>query len=97
MCWEGEFDWLKEFERLESEVKEMCKSNVYKKDVTRKKIQKAHYDKTPEDTTPATLDGNDGRQSFIGENYYIALDSLLFNLNKMKSIYSEIYDKSVFL
>lgn len=28
----------REFERLESEAKEMCKSNVYKKDVTRKKI-----------------------------------------------------------
>lgn len=50
----------------------------------KKKIQRVQFHEASEITAATTSDGNDGKQSFVFEKYYVSLDSLQLNLNNKK-------------
>jgi hypothetical protein len=74
----------KEFKNFEMEPIKMCGPNVYKKDLKRKNKRKIMFDESIENNTEF-----DGRQSFIVEKYYIAIDILKANLERRRKIYAE--------
>jgi hypothetical protein len=82
----------KEFKNSEMEAIKMCGSNVCKKDLRRKKKRKLMYDESIENNTEF-----DGRQPFIVENYYIAIDILKANFERRRKLYAELSNQFGFL
>lgn len=81
-----------QFSNFESEAKLMCNSQEYKQDNTRKKKPKIPFGESKEGHTEF-----DGRKSFLINCYYKAIDTLLGQLTRRKSIYVTLRDSFNFL
>jgi hypothetical protein len=81
----------KELKNSEMEAIKMCGSNVYRKDLRRKKKQKLMFDESIENNTEF-----DGRQPLIVEKCYIAIDILKENLERRREFMLSSRISSVF-
>nr|XP_018910091.1 PREDICTED: uncharacterized protein LOC109039167 [Bemisia tabaci] len=81
-----------EFSKIEKEAKQLCGSNEYKKDQSRSTKPKLPFGESTKNHTEFS-----GRESFIFNVYYAALDKICTSLSDKIKIYSDLNEDFGFL